>query len=169
MISVDKVKLFFDEFILVPLQNLDDPDKKLSSFSSAIRQNTLDSYLKNEAINDDKQGKTKVYVIFEPQFQKIVCFFSLKCGAVYETDEVDDARRMLSTDELKLLKDLEDIRSNHPEIYSDAAKVYTETHEKGAMLVKIVDQQVARNMDETVSDCIQHVKEVYPSIEIQHF
>lgn len=76
-------------------------------FRQPLEKNTLGDYLKNEAKDDYEAGKTCVYTILEPENQKIVCFFSLRCGAVFDTHEEDDALRELDTDELFLLKELE--------------------------------------------------------------
>lgn len=168
MNSIDEVKKFFDSFICVPLRDLSDVENKLNSFSSTFRNNTLGNYLKNEAVDDDKAGKTCVYTILEPESQKIVCFFSLRCGAVFDTLEEDDALRELDTDELFLLKELEKTRNDNFETYTQMCQLYKKEHPKGGMIIKIVERRATRIKDETSSSCID-VMNSHPSIEIQHF
>ena len=168
MNSIDEVKKFFDSFICVPLRDLSDVENKLNSFSSTFRNNTLGNYLKNEAVDDDKAGKTCVYTILEPESQKIVCFFSLRCGAVFDTLEEDDALRELDTDELFLLKELEKTRNDNFETYTQMCQLYKKEHPKGGMIIKIVERRATRIKDETSSSCIDVMKS-HPSIEIQHF
>lgn len=168
MNSIDEVKKIFDSFICVPLCELSDSDNKLASFSSTFRKNTLDGYLKNEAKYDDEAGKTCVYTILEPENQKIVCFFSLRCGAVFDTHEEDDALRELDTDELRLLKELEKARNTDITTYGQMCQFYRKEHPKGDMIIKIVERKATRIKDETSSSCID-VMNSHPSIEIQHF
>lgn len=168
MNSIDEVKKFFDSFICVPLRDLSDIDNKLASFSSTFRNNTLGDYLKNEAVDDDMDGKTCVYTILEPESQSIVCFFSLRCGAVFDTHEEDDALRELDTDELYLLKELEKARNTDIKTYAQMSQLYRQEHPNGDMIIKIVERRAIRIKDETASSCID-VMNSHPSIEIQHF
>lgn len=174
MSSISEVKSYFDRFRCIPLKELKDASSILCSFTSDIRRNTLANYLKTEALSDDQAGKTRVYVIQDPITDTIVCFFSIRCGAVYATHEEDDFIRSLDVKGQQLLRILEDIRGEHGEnldAYLQMFQRYRKEHADnglGEKLIKAVEFKAKQKEDQTAEKCI-NVENAHPAIEIQHF
>ena len=171
MSSISEVKSYFDRFRCIPLKELKDASSILRTFTSDIRRNTLANYLKTEALSDDQAGKTRVYVIQDPTTDTIVCFFSIRCGAVYATHEEDDFIRSLDMKGQQLLRILEDVRDENIDVYPQMCGQYRSKYAEeglGDKLIRAVEFKAKQKKDQTAENCI-NVENAHPAIEIQHF
>ncbi len=65
---------------------------KIQAFHSCKSGTGLESYLKENAWNEDQQGITKVYLIKDVETEDIVFFFALSAGLLYKEIGADDSK-----------------------------------------------------------------------------
>lgn len=149
----------------------------MRTFSCKIHNNSLEQYFRTRAYQANKDGEMRFYIIREPDNNKIVLFFSLKCGIVFTTHVLDDNYRSLSTPEKEyvnsLIKALDCYNTSNGDNYlslvKSGKKLFPENH---SLLAEIANHR--RNIKKTINQVndkynIISVNECFSSIEICHF
>ncbi len=178
-LTIDEVRDYFRSFKCKVLTSSEHNRSEIQGFSSSIKKNRLEKYLKNEAWDDDESGKTRVFLVRDDKNQ-IVAYFSLKCGMVFVTDELDDEFQCLSDKEKDIVNTLIQYRVNmsgtgSTAVYNDIVK--SMANEIGgnrlSRLLKITEHKAKtkREIRELAPEQngIMRVKECCAAIELQHF
>lgn len=171
--TLSEVREYFKTFKCEVLTSSEDNKAEIQCFSSEIRNNKLADYLKTAAWDHDIDGVTRVYLIREPSGQ-IVLFFSLKCGAVFTTNALDDRYSALIDAEKKFVKDLVNARLNkNDDLYyryvESSKELFPTNHE---LLRQIAEHRFRKkNEAREAGDEISSLKvdACYSAIELQHF
>ena len=170
MIIAD-VKKYFDSFKCELLTSKEQNKDDIKSFSSNIQNSTsLEEYLKNDAWKDDQDGKTRTYIIRDPENNKIVLYFSIKCGLVFSTDEIDDKYQQLRDDEKELVNDLVDMLSQNQKI-DDTYEEYKSIYPNLTYLKALAQERKRRKIgfiDMDDNNNIYKVDKCYSAIELQY-
>lgn len=172
--AIDDVQKFYQSFQCEVLTSSDKNKSEIQDFSSKIRKNSLEQYLKERAWESDSNGETRVYLIREPENKQIVMFFSLRCGLAFTTHYLDDAYQRLNPTQKDFVKKLVNSRiknpSSYPSQYIDLAKgLFPENWND---LFNISDRRYNTHMEAyAIGDVksIQKVDACYSAIELQHF
>lgn len=172
--TIEEVQNYFDKFECEVLTSVSENEKEIQCFSSKLRNNNLESYLKDSAWKHDEDGITRVYVVREPDNKKIVLFFSLKCGITFTTYELDDSFRKLTDVERQFVKFMVDARKagNDDLFYQYLENGKSIFHEKNSLLARIAEHRYnTKNEIREVNDVhnVMKVSECYASVELQHF
>ncbi len=178
-LTIDEVRDYFKSFKCEVLTSSEQNRSEIQGFSSSIWKNHLDGYLKNEAWEDDESGKTRVFLIRDAKNQ-IVAYFSLKCGMVFVTDELDDEFHCLSDDEKTIVNTLIQYRVNmssngSTDAFNDIVKMMASEigDNRLSRLLKIMEHKVKtkREIRELAPEQngIIRVQECCAAIELQHF
>lgn len=172
--AIEDVQKFYQSFQCEVLTSSDKNKSEIQDFSSKIRKNSLEQYLKERAWESDSNGETRVYLIREPENKQIVMFFSLRCGLAFTTHNLDDAYQSLNNIEKAFVQKIVDSRLKEPASYPDkymesAKKIYPHNWEN---LLKISErryetQKEANSIGDSKS--VQKVEACYAAIELQHF
>lgn len=88
--TLEEVKRYYNSFDCERLTSCPQNKDEIQEFSCQMRKNTLETYLKTQAWEDDADGETCVYVIRDHMTRNIVFYFSLKCGGLFTTYELDN-------------------------------------------------------------------------------
>ena len=171
--TLEQTKAYFDSFICEVLTSSPHTEEELQDFSCKIRQNTLEGYFKTKAWKDDLYGENRIYVIRETENKRIVFFFSLKCGILFTTYELDDDYRALPDGEKIYVNMLIDARRGHGDegfyaLLDTGKAVFPESI---ARLQNIAEHRLnKKNELNEVNDVrsVMKVHECYSAIEIQH-
>ena len=170
-ISIKEIRTFCQQYTCETLTSDPKNKKAISSFTASNYGELLVDYLKNHAWEQDKDGKTKVYLIKDKNGE-IAFYFSLKCGLLYKKQEevelgqekeyyldvICDIMEGTSRQDWSSLKELEDL------LMEDFG--YDETQK----LLKIATYRVESKKDrERDLSKITHVEDCYPAIELMHY
>ena len=169
--NIADVKEYFDSFKCESLtsraQNKDD----ILSFSSNIQNSTsLEEYLKTEAWSEDNKGKTRTYIVRDPQNNKIVLYFSIKCGLVFSTDEIDDKYQQLKADEKALVNFFVDLLSNGKsidDVSEEYSNLYPNINELKALALERKRRKIGFANIEDYNNILK-VDKCYSAIELQY-
>lgn len=172
--TIDEVQKFYQRFQCEVLTSSDKNKSEIQDFSSKIRKNSLEQYLKERAWQSDFNGETRVYLIREPENKQIVMFFSLRCGLAFTTNILDDEYQRLNTTEKAFVQKLVDARiqnlSSYPYKYIEVAqRIFPETWNK---LFEISERRYNTHMEAYAIGDVKNIQKVdacYPAIELQHF
>lgn len=172
--TIEEVQNYFNQFKCEVLTSASENEVEIQSFSSKLRNNQLEGFLRDEAWQADKDGSTRVYVVREPANNKIVLFFSLKCGTTFTTHDLDDRFRELNSAERDYVKELVKARQskNTDLFYQYIAIGESLFPEKHSLLIQIADHRYnSKNESHEVNDAhnVMKVDKCYASIELQHF
>ena len=171
--TIEEVREYYKLFKCEVLTTSDANKSEIQDFSSKIRKNNLEGYLKDHAWEHDQEGVTRVYLVRDP-VGKIVLFFSLKCGAVFTTYQLDDDFRKLNDAEKAYVKELVGAHSNKD---SDLLETTFEIGkslfpDKYDLLQKIAwHRYKSKKESHEVNDFhnVMKVEECYAAVELQHF
>lgn len=78
---LEENKDFFHSFSPEALTSNKNNKKLLSEFVSKKKNNSLESYLRNDAWDEDLNGETRVYLVKDKE-GKVAAYFSIKCGLI---------------------------------------------------------------------------------------
>jgi len=171
-LATEEPRIFFrTEFKTEALRFSQENKDEIKGFSSKIRNNNLEEYLKELAWDKDSEGEVKVYLVRNHE-GKIVLFFSLRCGIAFTTYELDSDYRELSpveksyVDEIVKAKKTKDTNLHYKIL--EQGKSTFENHNK---LVQIADHRYnSKNESHEVGDVhnVMKVEQCYPAIELLH-
>ena len=169
--NIEDVKEYFDSFKCEPLTSREQNQVDIQSFSSNIQNSTsLEDYLKTEAWSEDKDGKICTYIVRDPETNKIVLYFSIKCGLVFSTDEIDDKYQLLCDDEKEIVNDLVDMLSQNQKI-DDTYEEYKSLYPNLSYLKSLAKERKRRKIgfiDMDDKNNIYKVDKCYSAIELQY-
>lgn len=172
--TIEDVKKYYDDFDCEVLTSNLNNREEIQRFSSRLRSNTLENYLKTDAWEDDKNGETRVYLIRDHKSGEIVLFFSLKCGCLFTTYELDDKYNALNQIQKSYISDLV-----NEQIQNDSESFYKLTNvgknvfgqEKFSELLSIAEHRA--RVKKEIKDLheennVLRVSECFSAIEIKH-
>lgn len=172
--SIKEIRSYLNTFTCEVLTDSASDMSDIQDFICDIRNNTLEEYLHNDAINDSKNGLNKVFIIRDEE-RKIAAFFSLRCGMALELNPLDEEYEQLSETQKIYVRDLFEARKNPNNMY------YYELLKHGEKLFPSVIgdlQKIVERNKKIESDrintgesegAILYVENCHPAIEIQHF
>lgn len=172
--TIDEVQKFYQRFQCEVLTSSDKNQSEIQDFSSKIRKNSLEQYLKERAWESDSNGKTRVYLIREPKTKQIVMFFSLRCGLAFTMHILDDAYQDLNYLEKEFVQKIVDSRLKEPISYPNkyiesAKKIFPNNWTE---LLRISERRYETQKEAISigdSKSVQKVEACYAAIELQHF
>lgn len=94
-ITVEESRQYFEKFTFEVLTSKPENRSVKDSFESTQNKNTLGTYFKERAWDEDLEGETRVYLVKDPD-GKTAAFFSIKCGLVLKRnlyDKLDEEER----------------------------------------------------------------------------
>lgn len=169
--NIADVKEYFSSFKCESLTSREQNQVDILSFSSNIQNSTsLEDYLKTEAWSEDKDGKTRTYIVRDPKTNKIVLYFSIKCGLVFSTDEIDDKYQQLCDDEKEIVNDFVDMLSKNQKI-DDTYEKYISLYPNLSYLKALAKERKRRKIgfiDMDDKNNIYKVDKCYSAIELQY-
>lgn len=165
-------RAFIDTLHCERLSSNEENLRSVESFYNYRNESIADT-LKNEAYQDDETGKVAYYVI-KDQDGKIVFYFSLKCGMLYDRF-IDDRNQSL----LKaLMAYLEDI-STQGDMTQDEMSIVNNIKEKLRSHKGLSKQEidtipkkgasVLDDLEKEINDNITHVGSTFSGVELVHF
>lgn len=171
--TVSEVREYFKTFTCEVLTSSENNKSEIQDFSCKIRGNNLERYLKESAWEHDSDRITRVYLVRDPKGH-IVLFFSLKCGAVFTTYQLDDSFRLLNPAEKAFVRLLVESKDNGDiDLFYQLIGSGTETFpDKISLLEQIATHRYkSKNESQDVGDVHNVVKvdSCYAAIELQHF
>lgn len=173
--TLEQIKAYFDRFDCEALTSSPQNELDIQDFTCELRGNTLANYLKDRAWKDDSYGETRIYVIREHESKQIVLFFSLKCGILFTTHNLDDDYRGLSSAEKTFVNDLISARRDNDadgyyDLIESGKKVFDK--DKLGLLQEIAEHRITTKkqlIDTNENRNIMRVNECYSAIEMKHF
>ena len=169
--NIADVKEYFSSFKCESLTSREQNQVDILSFSSNIQNSTsLEDYLKTEAWSEDKDGKTRTYIVRDPKTNKIVLYFSIKCGLVFSTDEIDDRYKGLNEDEKTLVNEFVNLLSKGQQIddmYEDSRSIYPNLDILKALAKERKRRKIGFSDMDDYSN-IYKVDKCYSAIELQY-
>lgn len=171
--TLEQTKAYFDSFICEVLTSSPHTEDELQDFSCKIRQSTLEDYFKTKAWKADKNGENRIYIIREPKNKKIVFFFSLKCGTLFTTYDLDDNYRALPNAEKGFVNALINARRTHDdEAFYELLNQGKDVFPDSIVLYQNIAEHRANKKNEIneVNDArgVMKVQECYSALEIRH-
>ena len=169
--NISDVKEFFDSFKCESLTSNEQNRDDIKFFSSNIQNSTsLEEYLKTDAWAEDKDGKTRTYIVRDPENNKIVLYFSIKCGLVFSTDEIDDKYQQLKEHEKMIVNQLVEMLSHNQKI-DDAYESFKSIYPNLSYLKSLAQERKRRKIgfsDMGDYSNIYKVDKCYSAIELQY-
>ena len=148
----------------------------IQSFVASKKGKSLEKYLKESAWEEDVTGNTKVYLVKDRVTKKIVFFFALSAGLLYQ--ELGETDYELTEQEKEIVELCVQYKLEPDNEYTcdEVFEWYEDTLFNKDKLRKIIQEKVdikdAVKNDLSKTDKgvnIKHVSHIYPSIVLTHF
>jgi len=138
-----------------------------------IRNTSISNTLLNEAYEEDESGKVAYYVV-KNQDNKILFYFSLKCGMLYDSFIDDHSLKLLN----KLMAYLDDISSKE-QLSEEESLLVNKFREKlrshKGLTKKEIEQipkkggTILEDLEKEIGENVTHVGSTFSGIELVHF
>ena len=168
--SMEKNKQYFNALQIEPLTSNIKNKGLLSEFVSKKKNNSLESYLKEDAWKEDTEGTTRVYLVKDDR-DCVAAFFSIKCGLLIGEnldEKLPEQQRMFVNSIIDLL-DEKDSSSEKQKLFDAGQSLFGEEVDK---LFEIAERIHTRKNESKIikqHESTQPVPNCIPAIEIQHF
>lgn len=167
---LDANREYFKGFHVEVLTSNSNNKKRLSEFVSKKKNNSLESYFRDKAWNEDLGGETRVYVVKDTE-DRIVAFFSIKCGLIV-CENLDEI--LLPSDQLSFMEGIiTAIKTGDKEMkenmYAAGMELYPDSIDE---LFEIAQRKVDRKTEAIEIEQGENtlpVPNCLSAIEIRHF